>query len=230
MTASEGLNRRRIVLSLLGLPVFCALFMFWPAGGFGWVKGWLFLAVLLTLELVLVVYVWRRNPEVIVARSQSHRGTKRWDKVLLACLVPAMVAVFPLAALDDGRFHWSNMPRWAVVTGYLLLVVGMVMSAAVLAVNPFAETTVRIQTDRGHRVVDRGPYAVVRHPMYLAAFFLFGGAALALGSWWALIPVLCSLIILVVRTVLEDRTLRRELPGYEAYAQRVRYRLMPGIW
>ena len=98
------------------------------------------------------------------------------------------------------------------------------------SVNKFFEPTVRIQTDRGHKVIDTGPYALVRHPGYVAACLLFMGMPLALGSLWALIPAVLSCLLLVVRTILEDRTLREELSGYEEYTQRVRYRLIPGVW
>jgi protein-S-isoprenylcysteine O-methyltransferase Ste14 len=97
-------------------------------------------------------------------------------------------------------------------------------------VNKFAEPGVRIQTERGHKVVDTGPYAIVRHPMYLSAVILFSGIALALGSFWAVIPAAVVALVLVVRTALEDRTLQNELDGYKAYASRVRYRLIPGVW
>lgn len=99
-----------------------------------------------------------------------------------------------------------------------------------MSVNKFAEMTVRIQTERGHRVVDTGPYAFVRHPFYVATFPLFGGMPLALGSYRALIPAALAGIALVVRTALEDRVLQNELPGYKEYADRVRYRLIPGVW
>ena len=98
------------------------------------------------------------------------------------------------------------------------------------SVNKFFEPTVRIQTDRGHRVIDTGPYAIVRHPGYASGYLLFVGMPLALGSLWALIPAILSCLLLVVRTILEDQTLRNELAGYEEYAQRVRYRLIPGVW
>jgi protein-S-isoprenylcysteine O-methyltransferase Ste14 len=141
-----------------------------------------------------------------------------------------MVLIIPVAAVDDARFHWSRMP-WSVVgLGYLLLLAGMTLVAWAQAVNRFFEPSVRIQTDRGHRVVDSGPYAIIRHPGYAAAFLLFAGMALALGSWWALVPAGIASLLLVLRTAWEDRTLQAELPGYSAYAQKVRYRLVPGIW
>ena len=96
--------------------------------------------------------------------------------------------------------------------------------------NKFFEPLVRIQTDRGHRVIDTGPYAIVRHPGYVLGYPLFLGMPLALGSFWALIPAALLCPLLVTRTVWEDRTLREELPGYKEYAQRVRYRLVPGVW
>jgi protein-S-isoprenylcysteine O-methyltransferase Ste14 len=100
----------------------------------------------------------------------------------------------------------------------------------VYSVNPFAEPSVRIQWDRGHRVVDTGPYAIVRHPLYAASSFLVAGMPLAMGSYWALVPVAAGALVLIVRTVLEDRVLRDELPGYRDYASRVRSRLVPGVW
>jgi protein-S-isoprenylcysteine O-methyltransferase Ste14 len=97
-------------------------------------------------------------------------------------------------------------------------------------VNKFFEPFVRIQTDRGHRVIDTGPYALVRHPGYVFGYLSFLGIPLALGSLWALIPAILTGSLLVLRTIWEDQMLREELPGYKEYAQRVRYRLVPGIW
>ncbi len=116
------------------------------------------------------------------------------------------------------------------MVGYILLTVGMIGSVWAEAVNKFAEPGVRIQTERGHRVVDAGPYAIVRHPLYVAAFFLFMGIPLALGSFRALIPALVGSAVLVVRTAFEDHMLQNELEGYKEYAGRVRYRLIPGVW
>ena len=104
------------------------------------------------------------------------------------------------------------------------------LSTWVYSVNKFAEPGVRIQTERGHKVIETGPYAIVRHPLYLASLFLIGGIPLTLGSFWALIPVAVGTMVLLVRTALEDRMLHRELDGYKEYASRVRYRLIPGVW
>ena len=136
----------------------------------------------------------------------------------------------PVVAALDYRYHWSSATVWVIIIGYVLFTAGMVGCFWVLSVNKFAEMSVRIQTDRGHKVIDTGPYAVVRHPMYVACFLLFPGIALALGSLWALIPAALVSVVLVVRTVFEDRTLQEQLDGYREYACRVRYRLIPGVW
>ena len=141
-----------------------------------------------------------------------------------------MLSIFPVAALDDGRFHGFPVPWCVRVLGYVLLVAGIGGTAWAQAVNRFFEPGVRIQADRGHTVIDTGPYAVVRHPGYVAACLLFVGIALSLGSSWALIPAAISSLILILRTRWEDRTLRAELVGYEGYTKRVRFRLIPGVW
>ncbi len=141
-----------------------------------------------------------------------------------------MVAILPVAALDAGRFHWSAVPAWAVLSGYVGVLAGIAVTAWAQAVNPFFEPGVRIQSERHQRVIDIGPYRFVRHPGYIAALFLFFGMALALGSFWALVPAALAAALLVLRTSWEDRLLRAELPGYDDYSRRVRWRLVPGVW
>jgi protein-S-isoprenylcysteine O-methyltransferase Ste14 len=174
--------------------------------------------------------VWRLNPELYAARINPHRGTKPWDKVLIGFAIPAMLAIFPVAALDEGRFHWYPVPWWVCLLGYALLLVGLAIVTWAEAVNKFFEPTVRIQTDRGQRVIDTGPYAVVRHPGYVGGSLLFVGIALCLGSLWALVPAGLACALLVLRTRWEDQTLQAELSGYKEYTERVRYRLLPGVW
>ena len=208
--------------------VLLVVVMFVPAG-IGWWQGWLFLAVS-TLQFALIALcIWLINPKVLVARSKLQKGTKGWDRVLSYFLQALILAIFPVAGFDS-RFHWSSAPLWVAVLGYALLTVEMAGNFWVLSVNKFAERSVRIQTERGHQVVDTGPYAIVRHPMYSSIFLSLGGVPLALGSYWALIPAAVAGIALVVRTALEDRTLQNELPGYKEYASRVRYRLILGVW
>ncbi|MNZ97793.1 Isoprenylcysteine carboxyl methyltransferase (ICMT) family protein [compost metagenome] len=140
------------------------------------------------------------------------------------------MAILPVAALDAGRFHGSAVPAWAVLAGYLGVLAGIGVTGWAQAVNPFFEPGVRIQSERHQRVIDGGPYRFVRHPGYVGALFLLFGMALALGSFWALVPAALAAALLVLRTAWEDRLLRAELPGYADYARRVRWRLLPGVW
>ena len=150
--------------------------------------------------------------------------------VTLVLLIVLFVVMFPVAALDAVRFHWSSVPLWLVVVGYLLLLMGMAGNVWVLSVNKFAEPSVRIQTERGQRVVDTGPYAIVRHPMYSAAILSYAAIPLALGSRAGLLGIPLPILVLAVRILFEEALLKRELPGYCDYMAKVRYRLLPLIW
>jgi protein-S-isoprenylcysteine O-methyltransferase Ste14 len=225
----KQVDRRLFVLILLAQPFSLALLLFLPAGTVGWRRGWLFLVVFIAANALVVPYIWRVNPELLIARSQI-RWAKRWDKILGWITIATAMAIFPVAALDDGRFHWLVVPEWLCGIGYVLFLVGMAVLTWVGSVNKFAEPAVRIQTERGHHVIDTRPYAIVRHPSYVAAVPLFAGIALALGSLWALIPVGLTSCLLILRTQWEDQTLQAELPGYREYTARVRYKLIPGIW
>ncbi len=233
MAEGQRLPTGVFLRGILALGVFLfvlGIVLFLPAGDIRWAKGWLFLLVFLVLTAASSLYLWRTNPDIFVARSKIHPGTKRWDKVLMPFLLLSFVAVFIVAGLDAGRFHWSTVSLGVIVLGYVLLCVGFLISIWVYKVNKFAEPSVRIQTERGHQVIDTGPYAIVRHPLYSGALLMFAGIPLALGSFWALIPTAVGTVVIIVRTVLEDWTLQEELEGYQDYAGRVRYRLIPGIW
>jgi protein-S-isoprenylcysteine O-methyltransferase Ste14 len=189
-----------------------------------------FFVTLFVVTLVFAaLYLCYVNPEVVLARLRFHRGTKRWDRILLCFLLPAVYAVFLVASLDYSR-QWLPVPWWVHGIGYVLFLVGVGIVTWAEAVNKFFEVTVRIQTDRGHLVIDTGPYAIVRHPGYVGFMLFFAGSALCLGSLWALVPASLTSCLLVLRTKWEDRTLQAELPGYKEYAQRVRHRLIPGMW
>jgi protein-S-isoprenylcysteine O-methyltransferase Ste14 len=221
---------RSTIKRLAATLVILAVLLFAPAGSITWTRGWRFLLIFTVLMILAVLYFWRVNPEMFAVRSRVHPGTKGWDRILIGLLFLTMLAIAPIASLDDGRFQWSHMSWRGVALGYALFVAGVLLIAWAETVNPFFEPGVRIQTERGHRVIDTGPYAIVRHPGYVAASFMFVGFALSLGSWWALIPAGFGSLVLVIRIIWEDRTLHAELPGYAAYATRVRFRLIPGVW
>lgn len=226
----ESVDRCRLLLGVGWSLLALVLCLFLPAGTPAWPRGWLFLGVLVASSVVVTLYLRRVNPDVIAARVNRHEGTRGWDRVLAAFLLPALLAIPVVAALDDGRYHWSRAPWWVCVLGYALLLAGTAGLTWAEAVNPFFEPTVRIQSDRGHWVIDSGPYAIVRHPGYVAGSLWFIGIALALGSPWATIPAGVACLLLALRTRWEDQMLQVELAGYKGYTQRVRFKWIPGVW
>lgn len=205
--------------------------LFGAAGTFRWTRGWIYAASYLGSMVAIAVLVLRRNPGVFEARANwRHTDTKRFDKVWLAVFFPLYFLQPGLGALDNVRFGWWPLAFAAMYPGLIILALAAVLVGWALAVNPFAESTVRIQTERGHTVVTSGPYRFVRHPMYVGAILLSLGPPLILGSMWALILGGVISILFIARTALEDRTLQRELPGYAEYAAQTRCRLLPGVW
>jgi protein-S-isoprenylcysteine O-methyltransferase Ste14 len=210
--------------------VFAAL-LFVPAGRLDWTLGWAYLGLVLAYASATWACLARWNAELIERRMRFGRGTKTWDKVWAVLYAPVMLAIYVVAGLE-ARDGVSSLPATpaAWLLGLVLFGAGSALLTWSMVVNPFFEKTVRIQTDRGHRVIDDGPYARVRHPGYAGFAGWILGTPLLLASAWAFVPAVLAVGGLVVRTVLEDRTLQVELPGYAEYAARVRFRLVPGLW
>jgi protein-S-isoprenylcysteine O-methyltransferase Ste14 len=226
---SSKVSWRPVLRAALGQVVLIGVLLV-AAGRLDWWRGWLYAGMIVVMLLVNMRIVSRRNPQLINERWKERPDTKGFDKILVSAYTLALMVMVVVAGLDAGRYGWSTMPPallWVGVAGFVLGDVPVVLA---LAENPHLETTVRIQTDRGHRVVTTGPYHVVRHPMYSGLIVSLASWPLVLGSAWAYVPLALVIALLVVRTALEDRTLRRELPGYEDYARTTRYRLVPGIW
>ena len=163
--------------------------------------------------------------------GEIFKSAKAWDKVLAPLMALSLGYPMLIVAGLDHRYGWSPVfPPWLIVIGFILITLGYAFAAWALVENRFFFSVVCIQMDRGHRVCDSGPYRIVRHPGYAGNILPLLGIVLALGSLWTLIPAAVALIIAIIRTVLEDHTLREELPGYREYAQRVPYRLIPGIY
>ncbi|MDJ0651152.1 MAG: isoprenylcysteine carboxylmethyltransferase family protein [Xenococcaceae cyanobacterium MO_188.B19] len=218
----------KIVGGLVVTLVFISIF--WLAGGWNWVRGWAFIGLLIVGQTISTLYVWRKNPELLMRRSRIGQGTKTWDLVLLALFGITYLAI-PIVAALDIQHHWSKMTIWLYPVGVVLYVFFMVVFTWAMSVNPHFEKTVRIQKELNHQVIESGPYRIVRHPGYIAAMLgLVIATPLLLGSWWAFIPAMLALLCLLLRTAKEDLTLRKELSGYEAYTRKVHERLLPGIW
>jgi protein-S-isoprenylcysteine O-methyltransferase Ste14 len=227
--AGSGLTLPRILASLAGLVVF-ALVWFAIAGRATWLQGWLVLLVFAGYVGLLFWWLSRANPDLVRERTHEAENVEAWDRVVIRIYTALMVLLLGLAALDSGRFGWSAVPVWVQLLGWLALVAAGAIIWHVMAVNAYLSSYARLQEDRGQTVVTDGLYRYVRHPMYLGIILAFLGLPPALASWWALIPALLVAAVFVYRTAREDRMLLAGLPGYEAYAQRVRYRLLPGVW
>jgi protein-S-isoprenylcysteine O-methyltransferase Ste14 len=170
------------------------------------------------------------NPDLLKQRETSiQKDTKPFDKIFLRLFL-SLTFVLPVVAGLDARFNRDPMPFWTIYPGIGAFVVSEILITWVLAKNPHAESSVRIQEERGHTVIRSKPYRLVRHPMYVGLILLNASMALILGSKWTLAVAVLITILLLWRTAMEDQTLRRELPGYEDYIAVTRYRLMPGIW
>ncbi len=201
------------------------------SGRSDWMRAWSYVGLTVAAQAVVGILIHRRNPDLLDERSRIQAGTKGFDKALAPIVaIVGPVALWVVAGLDV-RWHWPPaVPLSWSIGGYAICLAGIALTAWAMLNNRFFSATVRIQSDRGHAVVDRGPYAFVRHPGYTGALAFTLASPIALGSWLALWPAAITCVALVIRTALEDRVLRSELEGYAGYAGRVRSRLLPGLW
>jgi protein-S-isoprenylcysteine O-methyltransferase Ste14 len=220
---------RGLVRFILGLALIGAM-LFVPAGTINWPWGWVFLAVWPVILLINFSVLSKRNPEVIAERLNSRVKYLPWDRVIVSFVAIAWLAILLVAGFDY-RLNWSSeLPMYLRVVAVGTVVLGDLIFLWAMSVNKFFSHKARIQSERGHRVVTDGPYRIVRHPGYVGWILMSLSCVLILGSLWGLIPAAGSIAGMVARTVREDKMLRMELEGYESYAAKVRYRLLPGIW
>jgi protein-S-isoprenylcysteine O-methyltransferase Ste14 len=231
MDFNDPLVRRLIVHTIIWLVILGAI-LFLSAGTLDWPEAWVLLIGSGGLGLVSALIIARHDPQLMRERMRGpiQSTQKPWDKALLAVVLVLCIAMFIVAGLDAVRYRTSHMPLWLEVLGAAGIVLGLYMFHVVMRTNSYATAVVRIQSERGHQVISTGPYAFVRHPMYSGAVCYFIGIALLLGSWYALAIAAVVIALFGLRAVWEENTLIAELPGYAAYAQRVRYRLIPGVW
>jgi len=204
--------------------------LFGIAGRVDWPAAW-FILLLFTGHLVLSGWwLFRHDPELLEERLTTASNVPHWDRRIARGNKIVLLIFIATAALDAGRFGWSAMPIVVRAIGTVAVVaaVGVIWWCA--AANHFLSARSRIQSERGHTVVQHGPYRFVRHPLYASRIVLILGAALTLGSWIALVPAALNAVLLILRTSLEDRLLTTELPGYREYAKHVPERLVPGLW
>jgi protein-S-isoprenylcysteine O-methyltransferase Ste14 len=222
----------RTVIQMLFFIVLVPLLPLIISGQWRWWQAWAFALVSILGFIISRALAARSHPDLLAERARflQHEDAKSWDKVL-APLVGLGGGLVPIVAGVEARMVWPpSLGLWVSVLALCLLIAGYVFSSYALIENRFFSGMVRIQTERNQQVVSTGPYRWVRHPGYAGALLAYLATPLLLDSNWAFLPAIFFAVCTVIRTSLEDRTLQEELPGYREYAQRVRYRLLPGVW
>jgi len=223
---------RRIIIIYLAM-LFNAILFFAAAGRIDLPRAWAYIIIIALLQTVIFILMFTRFPEmaeVVNARGEM-KMPKVWDKLFALFYTIITIILLPLiTGLDVGRYSWSSLNIWWMVPGIIFLLFAMFFSTWALLENKFFELGVRVQKERGQKVISTGPYAIVRHPGYIAFIFLYFSFPLIVGSFYALFASLFTALLLVIRTSLEDATLQKELDGYVEYTKKTKYRLIPFIW
>lgn len=219
---------RTLVTAVVGIVIF-GVVIFGTAGTLDYWQGWAYILVFTVSSNVIGVYLALNDPALLARRLKvgPQAETRSVQKALMAFFYASFLALMVVSALDH-RFGWSNVPAWAAVLGNVLVALGLMIDLLVFRENSYGASTVGVM--EGQSVISTGPYALVRHPMYVGVLVMVVGVPLALGSYWGLVIAAVNVPLLMLRIVDEEAMLGRELEGYAAYARRVRYRLVPGLW
>jgi protein-S-isoprenylcysteine O-methyltransferase Ste14 len=220
---------RKIMLVFLESIVMLGLFLFVPAGSFNFWQAWVYSIVLLISSAAITFYLWKKDPALLERRLEIGvvEEKEKTQKIIQGFAYIGFALILIIPALDY-RFGWSNVPFSIVILGDILVIAGLYLYFLVLKENTFASATIEIT--RNQKVITTGPYSIVRHPMYLGALITLFGTPLALGSWWGLIVLILYVFALVTRIRDEEKFLSKNLPGYDEYCKKVRYRLIPLLW
>jgi protein-S-isoprenylcysteine O-methyltransferase Ste14 len=221
---------RILTQSLIGTAVI-GILLFAPAATLRWPAGWVFLAGMIAFGLGTALWLAKTDPDLLAERMRPmmQAGQPRSDKVFMVVFGVMAMSWFIAMGLE-ARGRVTAMPPALRIIGLALLTVSTLVIVSALRENTFAVAVVKLQPERGQRVIDSGPYAFVRHPMYSAVALFFIGVPLLLGSWWGLASAPLLIVLFAIRAVIEERTLEAGLPGYADYTARVRARLIPGVW
>ncbi len=232
MTDRNQLLLKMTVWGIIEIVLFVGL-LFLPAGRWDYWQGWGLIGGYVGVFIIYII-LCLGNPEMIdLTKERMKPGgkTRGWDKVGIVIFIPMYLITFVVCSLDAGRYGWTRpLPMVHYLFSWILFCVAMGIVFWAMVINKFFSSVVRIQTDRGHHVIQEGPYQYVRHPGYVGFNINMLATPLVLGSFWGLIPAGIIMIFIVLRTYLEDKTLQKELPGYLEYTQKVKYRLLPGVW
>ena len=217
------------IIKFIVLYVILALALFLPAWTIFWIQGWIYIIMMISFSILFMTYLKKKDPELLKARAKT-KATESWDKKIGAVNGIFFMAMYIIPGFDAVRFHWSDVPVIINVIGFIGMILAIILFFLVNRENTYLSRIVEIQEERGHKVITTGPYKIIRHPMYLAVIVLYICHCLALGSLYALIPCTGVIITIIIRTYYEDKILHEQLEGYKEYAQKTRYRLLPGIW
>ena len=211
---------------IMGAIIFAA------AGTIDYAGGWLYLGEMVAISFVFGLYGMRVDPGLLKERLKPpvQKDQPLADKLILIPFLLLVLAAMGFMAADAARWHWSMMPPSVQWAGCALLLAAFLFMSWTMRTNSFAASVVKIQKDRGQTVITTGPYAIVRHPLYFGALFYFAGTSLVLGSWRGLATIPIFALLLGIRIGIEEKTLRMGLDGYDDYARRVRWRLIPLVW
>ena len=226
---AQPLLRQVLVRNAVNLAILCGV-LFGIAGRVDWPAAWLVIVLFAVHVFLSGWLLFRHDPELLKERLTTASNVPRWDLLIKRGTRILEVLLLATVALDAGRFRWSVVPVAVRAIGMAGLVAAIGVMYRCAAANHFLSSRSRIQSERGHTVVQHGPYRFVRHPMYTSRLVLMNGLPLAIGSWIALVPAALLALLVILRTLLEDRMLTSELAGYRAYAERVPARLVPGVW
>lgn len=221
-----GSTKRRVAVRLVLAPLVLGALLFLPAGTLAYWQAWVYVAVLLVPLGGVAAYFLHRDPAFLERRMKLHEPDATQRKIVQWSVVPYL-GTYAIPGLDF-RMGWSTVPPWAAILADAFVLLGYLFIVWLFHTNRYAGRTVCVEEHQS--VVTTGPYAWVRHPMYLGVTVMMIASPVALGSWWALLPALAVPVILAVRAKAEEDLLTRELPGYDAYVRQTRYRLVPGVW
>ena len=228
--AEKKLVIQVIVRIVMGILFFMAFF-FITAGTWNWPEAWILVIIQFAVSTAMSIWLFKYNPELMKDRlAFMKKSAKKWDKVFMVSTIPLFLALLIIPGLDAVRYQWSSVPLVVKIISFIVIAVGWYLIFRVMQENTYLSRVVEIQEDKGHETITTGPYKYVRHPMYVAAIAIMLAIPLALGSVYGVIPGVLLAVAFIIRTSLEDKTLYQELPGYEEYAQKTKYRIIPGIW
>jgi protein-S-isoprenylcysteine O-methyltransferase Ste14 len=225
------INIKLVLAQVASMLIIYALPIFLPVGIHAWTAAWVFLGLWFGFWVLILVWLFRQNPELFQERMRLGTSDQAgWDRIIGPLVDVSLVIWLLITSYDAGRFHWSSVPVWLQVLGAMILIGAFYLYFLTFRENSYLSPLVRVQGDRGQKVISTGPYHLVRHPMYASTLVVIVGASLLLGSWYGILGGLVVAFALGWRIIIEENTLKKELSGYREYMLQVKYRLIPYIW